>query len=69
MRIRQNNAIFDKVNAWLQRDVKVNVVVRACAAITCIVALITGTAAYTTGIHSAAVKEAADTIKEDNADY
>lgn len=41
MRIRQNNAIFDKVNAWLQRDVKVNVVVRACAAITCIVALIT----------------------------
>lgn len=69
MRIRQNNAIFDKVNAWLQRDVKVNAVVRACTAITCIVALITGTAAYTTGIHSAAVKEAADTIKEDNADY
>lgn len=69
MRIRQNNAIFNKVDAWLQRDVKVNAVIRACTAITCIVALITGTAAYVTGIHSSAVKEAAETIKADNADY
>lgn len=69
MRIRQNNAMLVKLKAWLGKDVKVKSAVCSGIAAVCAVALAVGAATYAASVHSAAVKEAAETIEADNADY
>ena len=69
MRIRQNSTMLVKAKAWLGRDMKVKSAVCSCAAITCAVALAVGGVTYAASVHSTAVKEAAETIEADNADY
>lgn len=69
MRIRQNNTMLVKLKAWLDKDVKVKSAVCSGIAAVCAVALAVGAATYAASVHSAAVKEAAETIEADNADY
>ena len=69
MRIRQNNTMLVKLKAWLGKDVKVKSAVCSGIAAVCAVALAVGAATYAPSVHSAAVKEAAETIEADNADY
>lgn len=69
MRIRQNNTMLVRLKAWLGKDMKVKTAVCTCTAITCAVALTVGGVTYAASVHSAAVREVAQSMASDNKDY
>lgn len=69
LKLNLKSDMSGRFGKWLQKDVKVKTAVCTCTAVTCAVALAVGGATYAASVHSSAVKEAAETIEADNADY